>query len=92
MANTEKNINSRVQLKHDTETNWLKAVNFIPKAGELIIYDPDSYCDFTRLKFGDGVTKVNNLPFLFEKLAEIEKQLATYQAFLVKKSTEEGGN
>ena len=30
---TEKNINARVILKHDTEANWNSATNFIPKKG-----------------------------------------------------------
>lgn len=63
MAN-EKNINSRIQHKHDTEANWNKAINFIPKAGELIIYDPDENYVYSRIKIGDGVTIVTNLPFI----------------------------
>ena len=42
MAN-EKNINSRIQQKHDIEANWLKAINFVPKAGEIIVYDIDEH-------------------------------------------------
>ena len=38
---TEKNISSRIINKHDTEINWNKATNFIPKAGEIIVYDRD---------------------------------------------------
>ena len=41
MATENAKHNTRIQLKHDTETNWNKAVNFIPKAGEMIIYDAD---------------------------------------------------
>lgn len=62
MAN-EKNINSRIQHKHDTEANWNKATNFIPKQGELIVYDIDENYDYQRIKIGDGVTNVNELPF-----------------------------
>ena len=35
---TEKNISSRIIHKHDTEVNWNKATNFIPKAGEIIVF------------------------------------------------------
>ena len=63
MAN-EKNINSRIQHKHDIEANWLKASNFIPKIGEIIIYDPDENYPFSRVKIGDGNTNVNNLPLI----------------------------
>ena len=58
-----KNINGRIQHKHDIEENWLKATNFIPLIGELIVYDPDSSHTDARLKIGDGQTLVNDLPF-----------------------------
>ena len=47
-------------LKRDTEVNWSKAVNFIPKKDELIVYDCE---DGPRMKVGDGVTRVIELPF-----------------------------
>lgn len=59
----EKNIESRIVHKHDTESNWSKATTFIPKQGEIIIYDIDSNHSYERFKIGDGITKVNNLPF-----------------------------
>lgn len=59
----EKNIKSRIVHKHDTESNWSKAITFIPKQGEIIIYDIDSNHSYERFKIGDGITKVNNLPF-----------------------------
>lgn len=59
----EKNIASRIVHKHDTEANWIKATNFIPKQGEIIIYDIDSAYSYERFKIGDGVTNVNYLPF-----------------------------
>ena len=60
---TEKNISSRIINKHDTEINWNKATNFIPKAGEIIVYDRDETYDYGRFKIGDGVTTVTALPF-----------------------------
>lgn len=60
----EKNIKkARVINKHDTEENWLKLTNFIPKAAELIVYEPDENYEYFRFKFGDGVTEINTLPF-----------------------------
>lgn len=59
----EKNINARIQHKHDIEANWIKAVNFIPKKAELIVYDIDANYDYERLKIGDGATPVTELPF-----------------------------
>lgn len=59
----EKNVKTRIIHKHDTEENWNKATNFIPKQGEIIVYDNDSIYDYERFKIGDGVTNVNDLPF-----------------------------
>ena len=60
----EKDIQSRIQHKHDIEANWNKALNFIPKIGEIIIYDSDEKYSYPRLKIGDGITDVNSLEFL----------------------------
>ena len=57
-----KSFNSRIVLKHDVEANWLMAVNFIPKDGEVIIYDADMD-NPVRIKIGNGIDKVNDLPF-----------------------------
>jgi len=59
----EKLINGRIQHKHDVEANWIKATNFAPKEGELIIYDADGNYSYPRIKIGDGSTNVNDLPF-----------------------------
>ena len=66
---TEKKIPSRIQQKHDVAANWAKATNFIPKKGELIIYDAEyntSGVETTpvRFKIGNGSATVNALPFV----------------------------
>ncbi len=77
MAN-EKQINSRIQHKHDTEANWIIAGNaakpFVPKQGEIIIYDTDNYYDYQRMKIGDGITSINSLKF-------IDAHLLTYKDY-----------
>ena len=76
MANKE--FFSRIIHKHDTQANWDKATNFIPKLGELIIYDPDEEFDengepregvfpYARMKIGDGINTVQNLGFYLEE-------------------------
>lgn len=60
---SEKNIKSRIIHKHDYESNWLKAVNFVPMQGELVIYDPDDMYFYSRFKIGDGISNINDLPF-----------------------------
>ena len=61
-------MKKQITLKHDLASNWAKAVNFIPKLDELILYDgvleDGIYVEFPRLKRGDGKTKLNDLPFL----------------------------
>lgn len=59
----EKNIKSRIVHKHDLESNWILATNFIPKQGEIVVYDKDSTYSYERFKIGDGVTAVSSLPF-----------------------------
>lgn len=57
-------VKTRIQLKCDTEENWDKASRFIPLKGELIVYSADESHPFSRIKIGDGITNVVNLPFL----------------------------
>lgn len=40
-----KTLNARVQTKHDIEDNWNQAINFIPKPGEIVIYETPSDID-----------------------------------------------
>lgn len=68
MAN--KTVKTRVFNKHDIETNWAKAVNFIPKKGEIIIYDKDDTHSCPRFKVGDGETVVSSLPFITDVLGK----------------------
>ena len=42
-----KSIKTRIQNKHDIELNWLRAEEFVPYAGELIIYDAETQEAFT---------------------------------------------
>ena len=81
----EKKIKTRIQHKHDVEANWNNAVNFIPLAGELIIYDPDESHTHPRFKVGDGVivdgvvtgTKLFDLPFI---TSGTQVQMVTWEA------------
>ena len=57
----------RFQQKCDTTENWNKAGQhgFVPKKGEIIIYqDFNGNVPLTpKFKSGDGITNINNLPF-----------------------------
>lgn len=59
----EKKLNIRLINKHDIEADWLKAVNFVPKQAEIIVYDVDENHNYERFKIGDGISAVNDLPF-----------------------------
>ncbi len=52
-------IKEQTLIKKDTSINWGKAKNFIPKENEIIIYT-----DLNKRKIGDGITKINDLPFI----------------------------
>lgn len=64
----EKRIYGRAVQKHDIQSNWEKATNFIPMAGEIIVYDIDTNYSYERIKIGDGVHNVNTLPFVNDDL------------------------
>ena len=65
---------TRISQLHKTEAGWietqesLQAQNktFVPEAGELIIYDPDTNYPYARLKIGDGVTPLQDLPYFID--------------------------
>lgn len=59
------------KIKRDTELNWEKAKNFIPKKDEVIIYD---CVNTTKIKIGDGITKVNELNFVEEVIPSLSAQ------------------
>ena len=63
----EKVISTRISLKHDVEANWKLATVFVPRAGEVIIYDKDDTHTSPRIKIGDGNLPVTKLPFLYSK-------------------------
>jgi hypothetical protein len=53
--------------KIEAAQDWEKAKNFIPKKGQIIIYDGikenDQYVQAPKIKIGDGITPVTDLPF-----------------------------
>ena len=75
-------ILTRIAQKHDLEVRWLSNPNFVPMQGELIIYDAEVDTEgntldlpvdrvepytYERLKIGDGITAVNDLPFCVQQ-------------------------
>ena len=56
-------LNARVSHLHATAEIWNTKTEFIPNAGELIVYDKDASNPHTRFKFGDGESLLKDLPF-----------------------------
>lgn len=56
-------------LKNDTTKNWEKAVNYIPKLNEIIIYED---MDPVGIKIGNGVNKLSELKFANGSKAFVE--------------------
>ena len=65
---SERRFKARFVNKHAVEDDWIKAVNFTPLKGEIIVYDVDTTYNYERFKIGDGSTTVNDLPFVDEAL------------------------
>ena len=71
----EKTIKTRILHKHAVEADWTKATNFIPKNGEIIIYDTDETYSYKRMKIGDGSTNVNLLGFVDDNVKSLISEL-----------------
>ena len=77
-----KQLNARIITKHDKEENWVKATSFIPKLGEIIVYESDgltSVSQVPRIKVGNGIDYISVLPFLTDPFVvkETGKGLST---------------
>ena len=58
-------IKSNATIKVDTEESWKKATNFVPDQFTIIVYTYDAAPP--KIKIGNGINKVGELPFLVEK-------------------------
>lgn len=71
--NTKTFYNSHFTPKGDYETNWNKAVGYVPQDKEIIIYKPDATHPAARFKVGDGKTVVQDLPFAGTDIEAIQQ-------------------
>jgi hypothetical protein len=62
---------------HGTAAEWENS-NYIPKDGEIIIYDVDENYNYKRIKVGNGSDIVSVLPFLDEDIASRILALETW--------------
>jgi hypothetical protein len=63
MGEEIKRLKGKISFKHETEADWAMS-NYIPQNGELVLYDHDEKHEGTRLKRGDGINYVKDLPFI----------------------------
>lgn len=63
---SDKILHARIINIHDVEYNWNHATTFIPRSGEIVVYDVDQTHPYPRFKMGDGKTSVVDLPFTLD--------------------------
>ena len=91
MATKTKEIAGRLVLKHDIESNWNRASTFIPKQGEVIIYDIDNNYSYERFKIGDGTRTIADLPFYLEhEVADAVEKINYLAANMLDASWQDG--
>lgn len=64
MAISQNNEKYTFIQKNGSQADWDSLVNFVPKKGEIIIYNPDESHSYSRMKVGDGVHIPKDLPFV----------------------------
>lgn len=50
-------------IMHKTAAEWALMSDYIPALGELIIFDIDNDYNYERIKIGNGVSLIEELPF-----------------------------
>lgn len=65
-------LNLRIIHTHDIQAKWEseELKTFIPKAGEIIVYDIDDNHPYERFKIGDGIKTITELPFTVDNVVE----------------------
>ena len=56
------------EYKHKTEEEWNATPEFIPEAGEIVVYDADINHSVPRLKVGDGIQTIKKQQFTDEEI------------------------
>ena len=88
----QKKLKSKVVHKHELEADWLKST-YLPEQGEWVVYDVEVDANgavlelpegrtapytYQRMKMGDGIHNVNELPFLNEAPKETWARMNYY--------------
>ena len=84
---SEENYNvlkTRIKHKNNTPDFWSQETDFNPLQGELIIYNEK----VPKIKIGDGVTNVEQLPFITDNYITVELDSAEPDPTVVKTNSE----
>lgn len=84
---SEENYNvlkTRIKHKNNTPDFWSQETDFNPLQGELIIYNEK----VPKIKIGDGVTNVEQLPFITDNYITVELDSAEPDTTVVKTNSE----
>lgn len=76
MEQKTKKINAKVIHKCETEANW-ELSSYIPAEGEVVTYKIDENYDYERMKLGDGIHTVKDLPFVNDDILKLVRNVAT---------------
>lgn len=63
-------------VKTDLAENWEKAVNYIPANGTIIVYEYEDGAP--RVKIGNGIMKVGELPFLSNPPPQVSQDVLEF--------------
>lgn len=61
-------IKDKAAVKVDSVENWNKAKNYIPNSFTILVYEYEDRPP--KIKLGDGIHKVSELPFLVTREVE----------------------
>jgi hypothetical protein len=59
-------MKARIGQLYKTEAEWNKFPDFVPLEGELVIFAQDSAHAHSRIKVGDGTTRLKDLTFFVD--------------------------
>ena len=71
-------MKARVFNLHNKEAEWQEWLDWPPGAGEIVVYDPDETYEYARIKIGDGITPLKDLPFFIDSAVETILQNISY--------------
>lgn len=75
-------MKARVSQLHKTEAEWSKYSNWVPEAGEFVVFDPDDTFTYARIKLGDGKRTLKDLSFFIDSSVDAFFQKHRYETII----------